>query len=315
MNNADVLYHALQEDGVVILPEFVSGAQLKGMQHAFAQALARLCANSHDGYEKSERLRDMIEYPLLLDQGFLDLAVDPTITSLARRYVGPQFQLTECRGWRSRVTRKDWHGWHGDAWYDQETVRDSIPRQVKVGVYLTDVKSGGLAYMKGSHAKLRPRLHSRKQAGAILQGERLDVRGPAGTIFVFDTSGIHRQSHPILQTRHALFYCYNDPAVPLQAEDVAYNRYGPLRLNAAFLGNLSQEDQRILGFGDKRRFVRGFQRKMEHRLAHAAFSGLLEGALWIEEYFEPVLRRLRAVRARLAPKTPTASEEGKRKHA
>jgi hypothetical protein len=315
MNSADVLCHALQEDGIVILPEFVTGAQLEGMQYAFSGALDRLRASSTDGYEKTEFLRDMVERPLLLDQGFLDLGLHPTIVDLARRYVGPQFQLTECKGWRSRVTRKDWHGWHGDSWYDQQIIRDSIPREVKVGLYLTDVDTGGLAYIKGSHRRLRPRLHSRKEGSEFLRGERVDVRGPAGTTFVFDTSGIHRQSHPILQTRHALFYCYHDPAVPLQAEDVGHNRYAPLHLNAAFLGNLTQEQRRILGFGDKRNYARGFQRSTCPRLAHAVFSGLLESELWIEEYFEPILRRMRAVRTRLSPKTLTAADGRERKHA
>ena len=307
MSRADVLFDTLETDGVVILPEFVTGSRLAGMQHAFSRALGRLRANSIDGYEKTERLRDMIEHPLLLDQGFLDLGLDPLIVELVRRYVGPQFQLTECKGWRSRITAKDWHGWHGDAWYDQQIWHDCIPRELKVGLYLTDVDSGGLAYIKGSHQRLQPRLHSRQDGGPGSQAERADVRGPAGTIVVFDTSGIHRQAHPILKIRHALFYCYHDASIPLQAEDVAYNRYAPLRLSAAFLGNLTVEQQRILGFGDTRHFAHGYQRKVAHPLAHCVFGALLEGSLWMEERFEPVLRRLRAVRSKLAPKATLRS--------
>ncbi len=99
MSSADVVCNILEKDGVVVLPEFIRGARLTSMQHAFSRALERLRANSLDGYEETERLRDMIEHPLLLDQGFLDLGLDPMITEVVQRYVGPQFQLTECKGW------------------------------------------------------------------------------------------------------------------------------------------------------------------------------------------------------------------------
>jgi Phytanoyl-CoA dioxygenase (PhyH) len=209
--------------------------------------------------------------------------------------------LNECKGWRSRPTLKDWHGWHGDSWYDQVTIRDSIPREIKLGVYLTDVSSGGLAYVKGSHRRLVPALHPRKQAKQAWEESGITVNGPAGTVVLFDTSGVHRQSCPILQIRHALFYCYHDPSIPLQAEDVAYNRYHPLQLNAAFLGGLSAEQQRILGFGDKRQFVRGYRREISHRKLHAIFSALLESSIWLNQVSEPLIRRVKAIRSRLLP--------------
>jgi hypothetical protein len=59
---------------------------------------------------------------------------------------------------------------------------------------------------------------------------------------------------PMLEPRQAIFYNYHDPSVPLQQEDVTTYRYHPLLLNAAFLGNLSDEDRRILGFGDQTNF-------------------------------------------------------------
>jgi hypothetical protein len=78
---------------------------------------------------------------------------------------------------------------------------------------------------------------------------------------MFDSSGIHRQAHPVLEPRQAVFYAYHDPEVPLREEDVTSYRYHPLLLNAAFLGNLDPEDQRILGFGNKVNYQPAFQRK------------------------------------------------------
>jgi hypothetical protein len=63
---------------------------------------------------------------------------------------------------------------------------------------------------------------------------------------------VHRQSVPILEPRHAVFYNYHDPSFPLQPSDIEGNRYHPLLLNAALLGGLTEEDRRVLGFGDTR---------------------------------------------------------------
>ena len=59
--------------------------------------------------------------------------------------------------------------------------------------------------------------------------------------------------------------------MPLQPEDVEYYRYHPVLLNAAFLGDLSEGDQLILGFGDKRNYVPHHER----RTVHSGFHGLM----------------------------------------
>ena len=56
-----------------------------------------------------------------------------------------------------------------------------------------------------------------------------------------------------------MFFNYHDPRVPLQKEDVAFYRYHPLLLNAALLGDLSNEDRQILGFGDKTNYIAAFE--------------------------------------------------------
>jgi hypothetical protein len=45
-----------------------------------------------------------------------------------------------------------------------------------------------------------------------------DISVVTGTAFLFETSGIHGQSWPILEPRHAVFYNYHDPSIPLQEE-------------------------------------------------------------------------------------------------
>ncbi len=276
------LTNQLDRDGIVTLPQFVTGPQLQGMQQAFEARLRHMAWNDTLGYERTEIYRHMIQDVLMLDQGFLDIALHPLILQILREYIGPQFQLVEAKGWRSLPTQKDFHGWHGDAWYDQTTV-STIPREVKLAVYLTDVRSGAFTYIKGSHRKQHPRHVPNHE---LAQGHRdmiMEVPGPAGSAFLFDTSGIHRQATPVLEPRQAVFLNYHDSGIPLQHEDIEYYRYHPLHLNAAFLGNLTPEDQRVLGFGDKRNYQHGFERRRRHAFLEGISRSLIETSLQINQ--------------------------------
>jgi hypothetical protein len=261
----------LEQDGIAVVPDLIAPEQLRNMQVAFAGRLQRLRWNDVDGYEKTERYRHMVQDVLTLDQGFVDAALDGRVTDAIREYVGPNFELCEAKGWRSLPVKRDFHGWHGDMWYDQTKVA-GIPREVKLAIYLTNVKSGAFQYLRGTHGKEAPHHLKRGEIDKHDTSKAVEMTGPAGTAFLFDTSGIHRQSVPILEERHAVFLNYHEAHVPLQQEDVEYYRYHPLLLNAAFLGNLSEEQQRILGFGNKTNYRRGFLRQTTHGGFHRLMS-------------------------------------------
>src|SRR6267143_2945136 len=154
-NHTDVerVVAELEVQGISLLPPLLTEEQLKGMKQAFAAKLRTLRWNNFDGYQKTERYRHMVEDVLLLDQGFIDAALHPVVVNAIRQYLGETFELVEAKGWKSLPTKRDFHGWHGDAWYDQELVKDQVPREVKLGVYLTDVRSGGFVYVKGTHGR------------------------------------------------------------------------------------------------------------------------------------------------------------------
>src|SRR5215471_21305080 len=192
------------------------------MQRAFQARLRRMTWNNIGGYEKTEPYRHMVEDVLSLEQGFVDIALHPLVKALLAGYLGDTFQLVEAKGWRSIPTHRDFHGWHADAWYDQGAVH-GIPREIKLAFYLTGVTSGAFNYLIGTHRQQHPRLH--RGIDVERSGKQLiQITGQAGSAFLFDTSGIHRQAVPILEPRQAVFYNYHDPSVPLQAEDRHYYR-------------------------------------------------------------------------------------------
>src|SRR2546426_2010112 len=291
----DRLVAELDTNGIVVLPNLLVAEQLSGMQKVFATKLRRLRWNNFDGYQKTETYRHMVEDVLLLDQGFVDLAIHPLVKQILTRYLGDRYELTEAKGWKSLPTKRDFHGWHGDAWYDQ--TNEEIPREVKLAFYLTDVRSGAFNYIKGTHRQQHPRPVRNQEVENVPASQILEVMGTAGSAFLFDTSGIHRQGVPMFEPRQAVFYNYHDPNVRLQKEDITYYRYHPLLLNAAFLGNLSAEDQRILGFGNKANYVHAFERAPKHTLLQSTFRNALEMAIRANAFRERVAARLRRMTA------------------
>src|SRR5262245_39853570 len=117
------LTRELREHGIAVVPDLFTKDQLAGMRRAFEARLRHLRFSEVDGYEKTEPYRHMVHDVLTLDQSFVDAALDPRVLRACREYVGPEFALTEAKGWLSLPTRRDFHGWHGDMWYDQEKVQ------------------------------------------------------------------------------------------------------------------------------------------------------------------------------------------------
>jgi hypothetical protein len=289
----------LELDGVVVIPDLIDGETLRAMQDAFASRLRRLRWNDFDGFEMTEPYRHMIQDVLTLEQGFVDLALHPDVKQTLADYIGERYELVEAKGWRSLPTRKDFHGWHGDAWYDQEKV-DWVPREVKLAFYLTDVRSGAFQYMKGTHGRQAPRPVRKDELPDVGESQIVEANGPAGTAILFDTSGIHRQSVPILEPRNAVFLNYHDPSIPLQREDVEYYRYHPLLLNAALLGGLTDEDRRVLGFGNKTNYNAAFERRPRHTGLQSLIRLTYGAKLRAEGFRERVSGRL----SRMVPPRP-----------
>lgn len=288
------LSKTLEIEGVVKLPSLVADTMLRDMQAAFTSRLKCQRWNDCEGYERTERLRLMVPDVLTLSQGFVDVALHPLVTGVLNEYLGSSWSLCEAKGWKSLPTQRDFHGWHGDSWYDQTKITDRIPREVKLAFYLSDVTSGAFQYIRRTHGQKAPYHLKREDIGQLPMEQKAEFLGSAGTAVLFDTSGIHRQSVPILEPRLAVFYNYHDPSIPLQAEDVAYYRYHPLLLNAAFLGDLTAEDQRILGFGDQRHYQPHFVRRTSHPLFQssltAAFNFKLQWTEWSGRLFSKLKR-------------------------
>ena len=313
----DPIHAALERDGVVALPSLLEPAALAGLQDSFERVLQRPAFNTWYGYEQNEKWRLLVENALTVDPAVVRLALHPRLKPVLRRYVGAGFGLTEARGWRTVATNADFHGWHNDAWCDEAALPPGVrPREVKLALYLTDVESGHFSYIAGSHRPAGPARHWSPAEVAPMQARRRDMKGPAGTAFLFDTAGIHRQTTPVLQPRNVLFLNFHDRSVAIQALDRRAGRYRPLLLNAAFLPPMDDEDRRILGFGAQAgraaaACVVGRAEVQRYPVLHGAVGGLLAARLEVQELQRQVRRvtgfvgrRLRAAMTRPAAGQP-----------
>jgi hypothetical protein len=288
----DAILTRLERDGIAPISGLLDPQALHAMQEAYRRVLGHLSWSTTRGFQQTDPYRRMVEDILTLDPAFQNLALHPRVQEILRAYLGSDYVLTEVKGWETTVTRSDFHGWHNDAWYDHRL--PEVPREVKLGVYLTDVETGHFSYIKGSHVNNRHRhWNARELAG--MTDRIADMKGPAGSMFLFDTAGIHRQSVPVLRPRWVIMYNYHDIRVPLQEIDVAAYRYHPLILNAAFLGGLSAEEQRILGFGNQSQYQVGHATEVRHPRLQAAMTWLYQTYLSAEHRMQRAQEAGRAI--------------------
>lgn len=304
---ADALLHDLERDGIVALPPMLEPEALAGLQDSFERVLEQPAFNTWCGYEQNEKWRLLVENALTVDPAVVRLALNPLLKSVLRRYIGPGFALTEARGWKTIQTTTEFHGWHNDAWYDEGAVEaQQRPREIKLAMYLTDVESGHFSYIPGSHKPAGPARHWSPREVEPMLDRRRDMLGKAGTAFLFDTAGIHRQTTPVLKPRNVLFLNFHSPSIRIQALDREYGRYQPLLLNAAFLPPMDDEDRTILGFGvTKDRpasdCVVGRPKARRYPLLHRAVGLTLAARLEIQELQRQGQRIVSGLTRRLAP--------------
>jgi hypothetical protein len=263
MNSVEMssVLKTLEQDGVCIIESFLEKATLSKMQQTLTDCLRNINFNDTHGYHNYVYGLKILEDLMLLNSDFFDLGTHPFIIALMKKKVGEHVRLQECRGWLTHKTKplmpaNGFQHWHIDGWYDK-THHACAPPQYKVCVYLSDVTSGALCYIKGSHRPSRAKpnvLHQHfTQEEADKIGETLTAHAPAGSIVIFNTHGIHKQATPLLKDRLIAMYTYHGIDAKIDQSERQYSRYSPLKISAGFSNKSpSLEDLEILGFFDKK---------------------------------------------------------------
>ena len=178
----------LIEDGVVILPSYFSGEQLKTMQQDFD----RWCETKTPEPKGITHIDGGTgEIYLSTSIALSQAIIDPYILAIVSYYWGKPIKLAYARGYRTEpISPEEYRAfqWH----------HDLKRKQVKVMLYLTDVPADGqrMDYIPKSHVvwhsfrSQKQSVFSREQAASY--GTPIPCCGPAGTVVIFDTNGLHR---------------------------------------------------------------------------------------------------------------------------
>lgn len=193
---------SLCEKGVAILPSFFSGEKLESMQIDYERwaSAAPLDANHTKQFGRS----------YLSDSAALSqAALNPFLIGLAKYYWGKPIFLAEAAGYRLEPTTTDDYGsfqWHHDA----------KRKQVKIMILLSDVSDSGqrMDYLPGTHKNWHTGLNAYEDSRFTPEtlekyGEPIRCSGPAGTVIVFDTNGLHRGNRNLQDRRDVYIFTYS----------------------------------------------------------------------------------------------------------
>jgi len=216
-------HHAetFQREGIVLLPGYFKGEQLGRLQTAFGSIIdARPSPGNPDSFGNTDFMHT--------SPAFLEAALDDFLLEIIAGYCGRKFAIGRASALRILPTPANRYGsfmWHHDA----------RGRQVHVMVLLTDVSADGqrMSYLRQSHLRYYDHYRglaegSRFEHEVVCAGDAknriLEVTGPAGTVAIFDSNGLHSGNRNEVATRDTLTFCYvtkrHFKQIKVQAQDL-----------------------------------------------------------------------------------------------
>lgn len=235
---------AIRENGLVQFPGYLRRELLIPLREAFDELIG--CRNIGDRYgdPDSQSAQDFTDFSFPL----LEAALDSTLLQIIAGYYGKPFALGRADAHRilpTRIYRDHSFQWHHDA----------RGKQVKAQILLTDVGADGqrMTYLKGSHRTyyshwrgkgMGSRFEQDVTKDAKLAAHIVDVVGPAGTITLFDTNGLHSGNRNNSYTRDTLTFYYSTG-----------RNYNPLPYRAEHLAQLPESKRRVLLQNSRHRVV------------------------------------------------------------
>ena len=199
----------LCDDGVLILRGHFTGEALEGMRRDFAGWIQKGVSSDEPG---SLQVNEKQGASLRNSEAFSRAAIDPWITALAGYYWGKPVLLAYSFGARLESDPSG-NGLGPFQWH-----HDAHRKQLKAMIYLDHVSRDGqrMDYLPGTH-----RIWHRFRRGesgyeetrlsneAVARyGEPLRCEGPAGTVVLFDTNGIHRGNRNLGPKRDTWVFQY-----------------------------------------------------------------------------------------------------------
>jgi hypothetical protein len=195
----------LERDGIVVIPGHFKGEQLATLQALFDKAVE---GKPTEGVENSFSEANGCGAGMPI----LQAALDDMLLQIIGSYYKKEFGLGRGNAVRLLPTppkRSESYQWH----------HDTRGRQIHGMILLNDVSPEGqrMSYLKGSHNVYYDRFRGESHGsrfendvatqGAI-RGDVVELAGPAGTVGLFDSNGLHSGNRNEKEKRDCLLFCY-----------------------------------------------------------------------------------------------------------
>lgn len=203
--DARAYFEVLDRDGIVVLPSYFQGQQLRAMQAALDRAVDGRPAK---GVVDAQRHEDALG----CDPVILEAALDDFLLEIIARYYGKPFGIGRADATRLMPTppkRSDSYQWH----------HDTRGRQIHMMILLSDVSPDGqrMSYLRGTHNIYYDRFRGSGHGSRFeteLRGDPsitdkvFELVGPAGTVGLFDSNGLHSGNRNDREKRDCFLFCY-----------------------------------------------------------------------------------------------------------
>ena len=203
---AATLVEEMRREGIVMLPGHFKGPLLAKLQ----AGLDRAVSGRPDKWNPNSLLNiDALE----AEPVFYDAVLDDFLLEVIGGYYQKRFCVTTANAMRLMPApadvRQGSFQWH----------HDTRGRQVHVMILLSDVTTKGqrMTYLKRSHHTYYDYARSKDEGSRFeldvasdpeLQKRVVEVTGPAGTVAIFDSNGLHSGNRGEGEIRETLTLCY-----------------------------------------------------------------------------------------------------------
>jgi hypothetical protein len=193
----------LDREGVVLLPAYLSGDRLTRLQNAFE----RIITTKNESSFAQMMVNDDVfcGHPEVTD-----IAADDFLMEIVGQYYGKPFGLGRAGASRMLPTPPERMGswqWH----------HDTRGKQVHIMVLVADTSPDGqrMSYLRRSHKvyydRYRGESHGSRFEADMVNGAKdmvIECAGPAGTVAIFDSNGLHSGNRNDKQKRDGFIFCY-----------------------------------------------------------------------------------------------------------
>lgn len=229
----------LRRDGITVFSSTIPPDMVAALQDFVAQTDQNLVGD--DGVEGVGRYPDgppgrqfKIDSPLVCaDPTMQVILADPFLAQVAGSYFGSTPVVSSAALWWNTVRE------HPSSWLAQKYHWDNAGFQwVHVFIYLVDVDetTGPHVFVKGSHVPVAERA-SLAARGTVriddadvehaFPGRATPICGPAGTVFMADTWGLHKAALPVARDRLVVDLMFNNSLLGINSPQ-PHVKFGPV---------------------------------------------------------------------------------------